>query len=112
MFVVPLLFGPGSGPQVNAWPAVFSCGLGVLLYTCSEFYSSQHFLWCGWFIAFCRAFLSLPSLPVVLLCYCLGLALVLLLTGLWVGQAARLMGCSTYLGFGWWLLGTQPPFAT
>ena len=41
--------------------------LGILLDT-------QRFSWRGWFIAFCRAFLSLPSLPVVLVCYCLGLA--------------------------------------
>ena len=32
------------------------------------------FFFC-WFIAFCRAFLSLPSLPVVLVCYHLGLGL-------------------------------------
>ena len=29
MFVVTLLFGPGSGLQAVAWPAVFSCSLGV-----------------------------------------------------------------------------------
>ena len=42
---------------------------------CSEFYSSQRFSWRCWFIAFCRAFLSLPSLLVVLVCYRLGLGL-------------------------------------
>ena len=30
---------------------------------CSEFYSTQPFSWCGWFIVFCRAFFFLPSLP-------------------------------------------------
>ena len=75
MFVVALLFGPGSGPWAVTWPAVFSCGLGVLLCMCSDFSSTQHFSWHGWFIAFCRAFLSLPSLPVVLVCYCSGLVL-------------------------------------
>ena len=43
------------------WPAVFSCGLGVHLCMCLEFYFAQHF-WRLWFILFCGAFLSLPSL--------------------------------------------------
>ena len=33
-----------SRPQAVAWPAVFSCGLGVHLCTCSVFYSSSAFL--------------------------------------------------------------------
>ena len=46
----------------------FSCGLGVHLRTCSEFYSAQSF---GGVVGL--AFVSLPSLPVVSVCYRLGL---------------------------------------
>ena len=57
-FVVALLFA-GSGPQAITWPAVFLCGLGVQLCTCSEFYSTQRFSWRCWFIAF--GFFFLPG---------------------------------------------------
>ena len=46
-FVVTLLFGPGSDLRAVAWPAAFSCGLGVLLCTSSEIYSTQRFSWRG-----------------------------------------------------------------
>ena len=74
LVVVALLFGPGPGLQVVAWPAVFSCGLCVHLY-CSEFYSTQCFWWHFWFITFCRSFLSLLSLTVVFKFVSLGLGL-------------------------------------
>ena len=47
--------------QVVVWPAVFSCGLGVHLCTCSVFYLAQHF-WHLWFITFLLGF-SLPPFP-------------------------------------------------
>ena len=71
--VIVALFGPGPGLQAVAWPVVFSCGLGVhlctLLLSVLMAFLVYHVLYR------CRAFLSLPSLPVVLVCYCLGLVL-------------------------------------
>ena len=54
-------FGHISKFQAVTWPAVFSCGLGVHLCTCSGFNLAQRF-WRLWFIAFLLGF-SLPPFP-------------------------------------------------
>ena len=50
-----------SGLQVVARPAVISCGQGMHLCTCSEFYFAQRF-WGVWFVVFCCGLFS-PTVP-------------------------------------------------